>query len=67
MDGHEALDALLDGYGHDTVTQDDRDTVFPLYILAFVIHQAVQFDRSGRRDDARSHLQQVGYDKAEAG
>ncbi len=66
-DGPDALDALLDGYGRHTVTRDDRDTVFPLYLLAFVIHQAVRLDRSGRRDAAREHLQQVGYGGTDAG
>lgn len=62
-DGQAALDAVLDGYGHDALSKDDRTTVLPLYVLAFVIHQAVPFDRCGRRDAVREHLHQVGYDE----
>ena len=59
-DGPAALDALLDGYGRDAVTDEDREVVLPLYLLAFVIHQAVLFDRSGRYAAAREHIEQVG-------
>jgi aminoglycoside phosphotransferase len=44
-DGDKALDALLDGYGHDTLSAADRRTLLPLYLLAFAVHHAVGHDR----------------------
>lgn len=40
-DGEPALDALLDGYGRDAVTLEDRKRVLPLYLFACCCHHAV--------------------------
>jgi aminoglycoside phosphotransferase len=40
-DGDAALDALLDGYGDDVVTEEDRELLLPLYLFAFVVKVAV--------------------------
>lgn len=61
-DGQQALDALLDGYGRDTTTPDDWEIVFPLYLLAFVIHHATGFVRAGEHKNARGMLEQAGFD-----
>lgn len=58
-DGDEALDALLDGYGHDTLSAADRRTLLPLYLLAFAVHHAVGHDRP---DYIRLLLRQSGYE-----
>jgi aminoglycoside phosphotransferase len=60
-DGDVALDAVLDGYGRDTLGPGDREVLLPLYLLAFVIHHAAQFADRGQLADARAHLAQAGY------
>jgi aminoglycoside phosphotransferase (APT) family kinase protein len=62
-DGEPALDALLDGYGRDTLGPGDRELVLPLYLLAFVIHHAVRFTDEGDLEKARVHLAQVRYER----
>lgn len=41
-DGDAALDALLDGYGRDALSDEDRRLVLPVYLLAFSLHHAVR-------------------------
>jgi aminoglycoside phosphotransferase len=60
-DGDVALDAVLDGYGRDTLGPGDREVLLPLYLLAFVIHHAAQLADRGQLADARAHLAQAGY------
>jgi aminoglycoside phosphotransferase (APT) family kinase protein len=62
-DGDVALDALLDGYGRDTIESADRDLLLPLYLLAFVIRHAVQLTDQGHLADARAHLAQTRYER----
>jgi aminoglycoside phosphotransferase (APT) family kinase protein len=57
-DGNAALDAVLDGYGRDAITADERDVLLPLYLLAFVVHHAA----AGIGDDvSREMLTLCGY------
>ena len=60
-DGDAALDALLDGYGHDTVTTDDRAVLLPLYLLAFVVPHAVSLCAAGTVDHVAEMMQKSGY------
>lgn len=61
-DGEDALDALLDGYGRDTLGAGDRELLFPLYLLAFVVRFAVRLiDQVGQEDNIREHLAQADY------
>ncbi|REF36395.1 phosphotransferase family protein [Thermasporomyces composti] len=62
-DGVAALDALLDGYGRDTLGPGDRELLLPLYLLAFVIHHAVRFADEGDVEKARGHLAQTQYER----
>ena len=39
-DGDAALNALLEGYGDDVLTQDDRGFLLPLYLFSFVLKVA---------------------------
>ncbi|MET9018422.1 aminoglycoside phosphotransferase family protein [Actinopolymorpha sp. NPDC004070] len=57
-DGAEALDAVLDGYGSDVVTKEDREFLLPLYLLSFVVRHAVGHDRP---DYIRTLLDRSGY------
>jgi aminoglycoside phosphotransferase (APT) family kinase protein len=57
-DGEAGLDALLEGYGDDLLTQDDRDFLLPLYLLSFVIHHAVGHEMP---DYIRLLLERSGY------
>ena len=57
-DGDEALDALLDGYGSDVITNEDRDFVLPLYLFSLVVHHAVGHDRP---DYIQTLLDRSGY------
>lgn len=57
-DGDEALDAVLDGYGPEAVTEEDRALLLPLYLLSFVVHHAVRHDRP---DFIRTLLDRSGY------
>ena len=57
-DGEEALDAVLDGYGRETVTKEDREFLLPLYLLALAVHHAVGHDR---QDYIRTLLDRSGY------
>jgi aminoglycoside phosphotransferase len=57
-DGDHALDAVLDGYGRDAITADEREVLLPLYLLAFVVHHAA----AGIGDDvSREMLTLCGY------
>jgi aminoglycoside phosphotransferase (APT) family kinase protein len=62
-DGDAALDALLDGYGRDTIGPGDRDLLLPLYLLAFMIRHAVQLTDQGQLSDARAHLAKTRYER----
>jgi aminoglycoside phosphotransferase len=62
-DGDAALDALLDGYGRDTLGPGDEELLLPLYLLAFVIHHAVRFADEGDLEKARTHLAQARYER----
>jgi hypothetical protein len=57
-DGDEALDAVLEGYGPEAVTKEDRALLLPLYLLSFVVHHAVRHDRP---DFIRTILDRSGY------
>ncbi|MGW5365747.1 phosphotransferase family protein [Actinopolymorpha pittospori] len=57
-DGDEALDAVLEGYGPESVTEEDRALLLPLYLLSFVVHHAVGH---GRQDYVRMLLDRSGY------
>jgi aminoglycoside phosphotransferase len=57
-DGDAALDAVLEGYGRDAITADEREVLLPLYLLAFVVHHAA----AGIGDDvSREMLTLCGY------
>jgi aminoglycoside phosphotransferase (APT) family kinase protein len=62
-DGDGALDALLDGYGRDAVDRDDRNVILPLYLLAFVVHHAVEFADRGELSIARALVAQTRYER----
>lgn len=57
-DGETALDALLDGYGRDTVTEADRALLLPIYRLSFAVHHAAGHDNA---DYVRTLLDRCGY------
>jgi aminoglycoside phosphotransferase (APT) family kinase protein len=46
-DGDPALEALLDGYGHDLMTAEERRTVLPLYLFAYCSHHVVGHPNDG--------------------
>jgi aminoglycoside phosphotransferase (APT) family kinase protein len=60
-DGDAALDAFLDGYGHDAVTTDDRAVLLPLYLLAFVVPHVVSLCAAGTVDYVGELLEKSGY------
>lgn len=60
-DGDAALDALLDGYGRDTMTADERAVLLPLYLLAFVIPHVVSLCTAGTVDYVAELLERSGY------
>jgi aminoglycoside phosphotransferase len=60
-DGDAALDALLDGYGHDTMTADDRAVLLPLYLLTFVVPHVVALCAAGTIDHVAEMLEKSGY------
>lgn len=62
-DGERALDAVLDGYGRDTLSAGDRELLLPLYLLAFVIHHAVHLVDAGNLDGAREGLTRTRYER----
>jgi aminoglycoside phosphotransferase len=57
----DALDLILDGYGADAITSDDREVLLPLYLIAFAIHHIVRvpFDDDPRR--GRTMLEETNY------
>lgn len=55
-DGPAARAALIDGYGG--ISAADRE-LLPIYLTAFVVHQAVRRLQEGRHDAARAHLSQI--------
>lgn len=57
-DEDEALDALLEGYGSDAVTNEDRELLLPLYRLSGVVHHAVGHDAP---EYIRTLLDRSGY------
>jgi aminoglycoside phosphotransferase len=57
-DGDEALDALLDGYGLDAVSSEDREFLLPLYLFAYVCHHAAEHPDPGY---IRTVLERSGY------
>ena len=58
-DGEAGLDALLEGYGRDVLTPDDREFLLPLYLFAFVVHHAVGHEMP---DYIRLLLDRSGYE-----
>lgn len=60
-DGDSALDALLDGYGADAVSRDDRELLLPLYLFAFVVHHAARMINAGTTDGIGEHLDRSNY------
>lgn len=58
-DGDAALDALLDGYGREAVTREERRDLLPIYLLALVTHHAVGHDQPGY---IRLLLRRSGYE-----
>lgn len=62
-DGEQALDWLLDGYGSDTVTQEERRGLLPVYLMASVVHHTVQAHEEGRDDAVRELLQMSRYER----
>ena len=62
-DGEQALDWLLDGYGSDTVTQEERLDLLPVYLMACVVHHTVQAHEEGRDDAVRELLQMSRFER----
>lgn len=52
---------VLEGYGSDVVSRDDRQQLLPLYLLSFVIHYSVRMIDAGTTDGIREHLERSGY------
>lgn len=63
-DGPAATDAVIDGYGSDAIAEEDRQVVFPLYLLAFVVAFAARAHAEGRPAAVVEHLQIIGIDAA---
>ncbi len=57
-DGVDALDALLDGYGRDTVTAEEREFLLPLYLFSYVCHHTAEHPNEGY---IRTVLERSGY------
>lgn len=57
-DGEEGLNALLEGYGADLLTREDREVLLPLYLLSFAIRVAVGHPQP---DYIRLLLDRSGY------
>lgn len=57
-DGAAGFDALLAGYGTDTLMQADRELLLPIYLLSLVVHHAVGHDQPGY---VRRLLDRSGY------
>ncbi len=62
-DGDSALDAVLEGYGHDTITADERGSVLPLYLFAFIVPHAVRLVDANRRELAGEHIARTRYER----
>lgn len=59
----DALDMVLDGYGTDAITSEDRELLLPLYLLAFAIHHIVRVPFDDDPDRGRSMLEETNYQR----